>query len=81
LKCWGANDITGAANGTIRHGGGQLGNGSMIASNVPVDVLGLASGVIAIAAGGAHSCALTEGGGVMSWGSTGHGELSNPGEY
>jgi alpha-tubulin suppressor-like RCC1 family protein len=79
VKCWGANDFTGAANGSTRHGGGQLGDGSMIASNVPVDVSGLASGVIAIAAGGVHACALTKGGGVMCWGSTGHGELSNPG--
>lgn len=56
--CWGANS------------NGQLGNGATnnAIPPVPVSVVGIAGRVKAIAAGGNHTCALTETGGVTCWG-------------
>ena len=65
LKCWGSNSH------------GQLGNGSTVDSSVPIDVSGLASGVIAIAAGYEHTCALTNAGGVKCWGNNLNGDLGD----
>ena len=65
VKCWGIN------------GAGQLGDGSMTNRSTPVDVSGLASGVSAIAAGEAHTCALTRNGEVKCWGFNAHGELAD----
>ena len=55
---------------------GQLGDGTMTNSDVPVAVSGL-SGVTAISAGGSHGLALLESGTVMSWGENYEGQLGN----
>ena len=64
LWCWGRNDR------------GQLGNPAAgEGSNVPVRVEGISTGVLAIAIGTLHTCALLEGGGVMCWGENEFGQL------
>ena len=65
VKCWGANLD------------GQLGDGNTSARLTPVDVSGTTSGVIAITAGGAHSCALTMVGGIKCWGRNDRGQLGD----
>lgn len=65
VKCWGANSF------------GQLGNGSTVDSNVPVEVSGINSGVSAIAAGNDHTCALLVTGGIVCWGNNNNGQLGN----
>ena len=70
VLCWGMNDF------------GELGNGSRASSSVPVPVPYLVPGTIpilqgAIAAGGSHTCVLTDAGGILCWGSNQYGELGN----
>ena len=63
LKCWG------------RNGSGQLGDGTAADRTTPVDVVGLTSGVAAVAAGIDHTCAVTTAGRLNCWGSDGSGQL------
>ena len=65
VECWGANTH------------GQLGNGSTINSPSPVEVPDLGGDVGSVAAGGAHTCALTSGGAVKCWGYNGYGQLGD----
>lgn len=65
VKCWGNNQD------------GQLGNGSTSRSAVPVDVIGLSSGVMAVTAGFGHTCALMSNRSVKCWGNDDYGQLGN----
>lgn len=65
LKCWGAN------------GAGQVGDGTTTTRTAPVDVMGLTSGVIDVAGGAGHTCALLSGGAVKCWGSNGSGQIGD----
>ncbi len=65
LRCWGSNRR------------GQLGNGSTEMSRVPIQVKGLAQGVLQVALGAAHSCALLENGSLKCWGYNSNGQLGD----
>lgn len=65
VKCWGSNL------------NGELGDGSTRIRLTPVDTVGLGSGVRAISAGAAASCAITAQRSVRCWGANFDGRLGN----
>ncbi len=65
VKCWGDNDF------------GQLGSENAGNTASPVDVAGLASGAVAIAAGNKYTCAVLAGGVAKCWGHDGTAQLGN----
>jgi len=64
-KCWGYNLY------------GQLGNGTNFGSYTPVQVTGLSTGVVSLAASGYHACAVVSSGAVKCWGHNNQGQLGN----
>ena len=69
LKCWGNN-----SSGQLGDGNGGVFGDS---SPTPVDVVGMASGVAAVAAGSNHTCAVTTTGGLKCWGNNDRGQLGD----
>jgi alpha-tubulin suppressor-like RCC1 family protein len=65
VNCWGNNQY------------GQLGDGSTEDRLAPVEVAGLGSGVLAIVADGAYTCAVTSMGGAKCWGDNSTGQLGD----
>jgi alpha-tubulin suppressor-like RCC1 family protein len=65
VKCWGYN------------ASGQLGDGTTTNRSTPTGVSGLGNGVVAVAAGEGHSCALTTDGAVLCWGFNMYGQLGD----
>ena len=63
VKCWGWNYL------------GHLGDGTTDRSTIPVDVSGLDSGAVSVAAHYAHTCASLADGGVKCWGGNLYGSL------
>jgi alpha-tubulin suppressor-like RCC1 family protein len=77
-----AHSIALTSDGTVYTWGhnfiGQLGNGNLTDSNVPVAVTGLSGKTItAVAGGGTHSIALASDGTVYTWGFNFYGQLGN----
>ncbi len=65
VKCWGNNSF------------GQLGDNSTTVHHEPVDVVGLSSGVVAVALGFDHTCAVLTTGAVKCWGGNFYSQLGN----
>jgi alpha-tubulin suppressor-like RCC1 family protein len=64
VYCWGSNQF------------GQLGDNTTISRISPVQVYGLSQGVMAIAAGSYHTCAMTASQ-VLCWGNNTYGQLGS----
>ena len=64
VRCWGRGDL------------GQLGNGILGNTSIPVDVSGIATAV-AVDAGRSHACAVLANGAVQCWGYNEFGQVGN----
>ena len=64
-QCWGGNSS------------GQLGDGTTTDRWTAVPVTGLGSGLVAIAGGMSHSCAVTTTGSAVCWGDNSYGQLGD----
>jgi alpha-tubulin suppressor-like RCC1 family protein len=79
----GSHTLARKSDGTIRSWGlnntGQLGDGTTTVRTAPVQVTGalVSSGIVAVAAGGAHSLALKSDGAVVAWGSNTNGQVGD----
>ena len=73
-----ALDSTGTVFCWGRNGFGQLGTGDNTDRGAPTALSGLGSGVLSVAAGWLHACAVTAAGGVKCWGSNYNGSLGDP---
>ena len=65
VSCFGRNDA------------GQIGDGTSLQRAEPAPVSGLQRGVLAIAAGAEHNCALLQGGEIKCWGSNYSGQFGD----
>lgn len=65
MECWGWNYF------------GQLGDGTKASRTTPVDVYGLSESVDAMGVGWAHTCVVTDLGGVKCWGANESGQLGD----
>ena len=65
VKCWGNNFY------------GQQGDGTTTDRNMPVDVIGLSSGVASVSASVGYTCAVTTSGGLKCWGDNTVGQLGD----
>jgi alpha-tubulin suppressor-like RCC1 family protein len=65
VTCWGDNSE------------GQLGDGTRTNRSIPIAVTGLPVEIIAVAAGGGHTCALDTAGAIWCWGDNVYGQLGD----
>ncbi len=65
VMCWGMNEE------------GELGNGTVVSSSVPVAVSGLSTGIASLATGWSHNCAVRTTGGITCWGYNAAGQLGD----
>jgi hypothetical protein len=65
VLCWGSNQY------------GEIGDNTITSRSTPTGVSGLGSGVVMIASGDYHNCALLSTGGVKCWGYNGYGQLGD----
>jgi hypothetical protein len=77
VKCWGYNDESQVGNGCVGETcfASSLGGWDALCRKSPTDVVGLNNGVVSVAAGGWHTCALMADGTLKCWGWNDAGQL------